>query len=110
MLQPLSRATLYELVEWMCILLRNQCDDRTYEGFEDLDNGGVRVRAFVPTPGPEPEESIVEATLHIEGETPTDDDLVRIEFTTSLHSADEPGDVIFVSLSAMAVASILLGY
>ena len=95
-----DRITLNKLIEWMRMLLRNQGDDRTFEAFEDLDRGGIRVRAFVPTPNHEPEESIVEATLHIEGITPTDDHLVRIEIRD---------DVIFCSYSAWAIASILLG-
>jgi len=98
-----ERAILEELIDQVDIFARNHGDDITAEIWESLPNGECRVRVFEPTPGPEPEDSIAEYRLGLDGETPTEEPLVRV--------VDESTeDVMFISLNACAMKALLFNY
>lgn len=98
---PEDYELLAELVELVNVHTRD--DGIAVEIFEDMDPF-FRVRVFRPTPGPDPEESIVELLMGIDGETPSGEPLIQLVYDT-----DPRGDnTFYTSPSPLAIATILL--
>ena len=96
-----SDSKLVELVDWMNVF--TQDNGIAFEIYENVDVGFVRVRAFKPTPGPEPEESISEVVMGLDGSGPDDEPLVQIVL-------DEDGESVYMSLNAPAIVAVVLNY
>ncbi|MBW2672172.1 MAG: hypothetical protein JRD89_01990 [Deltaproteobacteria bacterium] len=96
-----DRAIIEELVEWMNIFTRDE--GIAFETYEVCEDDYLKVRAFRPTPGPEPDESIAEVRMMLAGSTPNENSLVHIVL-------NEDGEAVYMSLNAPAIAAVVLHY
>jgi hypothetical protein len=97
----LDQAIIDEVVEWMNVFTRD--DGIAFETYEVCEDGYKKVRAFRPTPGPEPEESISEVRMLLDGDTPNEDALVHIIL-------NEDNEGVYMSLNAPAIVAVVLHY